>query len=389
MKSWKEALLTYSIQPIQQFRYTAGKNATDSSMIIDAMDLLYTEHLDGFCIVSSDSDFTRLSSRIRRAGSTVYGFGEKKTPPPSWAPATSSSTRRSSATWTTGTPLGQEDEQRTEERQPSCQAPPGRVEDSADESGYAILATIGSNIVKRMPEFDPRNYGYKKLGVIIQATQLFQRMERPAKKRAGNPCVLQGQRRRTRRNRARGRRKAEDESAGGGGGKRRRHPGGSSRCIPPQRSRYLFTRSSTSAPSFSLSSFRRLVRSWYRSGAVLSPAPRGELVYGRTCRASQRSSIVRPEGNFFPASRSPMYPMESPDLDGEIELGKAPGSCEPSSCCSAKISLTVCIPFRRRFHVPTSVGRAEEAPGFIVEERRLFTKSPRREISLSQSEYSR
>ncbi|MDI3486717.1 MAG: hypothetical protein PWQ50_1937 [Methanolobus sp.] len=78
--SWKESLLDHSIQPIQQFAYTTGKNATDSSLIIDAMDLLYTEKLDGFCIVSSDSDFTRLSQRIRESGLKVYGFGEKKTP---------------------------------------------------------------------------------------------------------------------------------------------------------------------------------------------------------------------------------------------------------------------------------------------------------------------
>ena len=80
LRGWKDVLLEQAIQPIQQFRYTVGKNATDSALIIDAMDLLYTEKLDGFCIVSSDSDFTRLASRIREAGLIVYGFGEKKTP---------------------------------------------------------------------------------------------------------------------------------------------------------------------------------------------------------------------------------------------------------------------------------------------------------------------
>ncbi|MGB7569572.1 MAG: NYN domain-containing protein [Chitinivibrionales bacterium] len=78
--SWKSVLLEYSIQPIQQFRYTTGKNATDSAMIIDAMDLLYAGHFAGFCLVSSDSDFTRLASRIRESGRSVYGFGERKTP---------------------------------------------------------------------------------------------------------------------------------------------------------------------------------------------------------------------------------------------------------------------------------------------------------------------
>ncbi|MDR2259294.1 MAG: NYN domain-containing protein, partial [Treponema sp.] len=80
LRSWKDRLLEYAIQPIQQFSYTSGKNATDSAMIIDAMDLLYSEKLDGFCIVSSDSDFTRLAARLRESGLTVYGFGEKKTP---------------------------------------------------------------------------------------------------------------------------------------------------------------------------------------------------------------------------------------------------------------------------------------------------------------------
>src|SRR6056297_2171465 len=82
LKSWKDALLQHSIQPIQQFGYTRGKNATDSAMIIDAMDLLYTEKFDGFCIISSDSDFTKLAARIRESGLVVYGFGERKTPEP-------------------------------------------------------------------------------------------------------------------------------------------------------------------------------------------------------------------------------------------------------------------------------------------------------------------
>jgi hypothetical protein len=94
LKSWKDQLLSQSIQPIQQFAYTTGKNATDAAMVIDAMDLLYSGRFDGFCLVSSDSDFTRLASRLRESGLTVYGFGERKTPKPSWPPATSSSTSR-------------------------------------------------------------------------------------------------------------------------------------------------------------------------------------------------------------------------------------------------------------------------------------------------------
>jgi NYN domain len=97
LRGWKDVLLEQAIQPIQQFRYTVGKNATDSALIIDAMDLLYTEKLDGFCIVSSDSDFTRLASRLREGGLTVYGFGEKRLPNHLSARATSSSIQKSSA----------------------------------------------------------------------------------------------------------------------------------------------------------------------------------------------------------------------------------------------------------------------------------------------------
>jgi hypothetical protein len=90
LRSWKDRLLANAIQPIQQFSYTTGKNATDSAMIIDAMDLLYSEKLDGFCIVSSDSDFTRLAARLRESGCTVYGFGKKKPPKPLLRSATNS-----------------------------------------------------------------------------------------------------------------------------------------------------------------------------------------------------------------------------------------------------------------------------------------------------------
>jgi uncharacterized LabA/DUF88 family protein len=94
LKGWKDVLHKMAIQPVQQFSYTSGKNATDSALIIDAMDVLHTGRVDGFCLVSSDSDFTRLATRIREAGLVVYGFGERKTPEPLWRRATSSSTRR-------------------------------------------------------------------------------------------------------------------------------------------------------------------------------------------------------------------------------------------------------------------------------------------------------
>ena len=179
LKGWKEVLLQYSIQPIQQFSYTYGKNATDSAMIIDAMDLLYTDKFDGFCIVSSDSDFTKLASRIREAGLFVYGFGEKKTPEPFVSACDKfifTEVLRSKDDDTekikrkTSTELKQDTKLVNLLR--------NAVEASSDDSGWAPLASVGSNIAKQAPEFDPRNYGYKKLGELVTATKLFHIEER-------------------------------------------------------------------------------------------------------------------------------------------------------------------------------------------------------------------
>ena len=179
LRSWKEVLLLLSIQPIQQFRYTVGKNATDAAMIIDAMDLLYTNKFDGFCIVSSDSDFTKLASRIRESGLVVYGFGERKTPEPfvsacdkfiytevltSKEDDTLSIKRKSANALKQDTKL--------------VNLLRNAVEASSDDSGWAHLAPMGSTIAKQAPEFDPRNYGYKKLGELVAATKLFQIEER-------------------------------------------------------------------------------------------------------------------------------------------------------------------------------------------------------------------
>jgi len=178
LKGWKQILLEYAIQPYQQFRYTVGKNATDSAMIIDAMDLLYTEKLDGFCIVSSDSDFTRLASRIREAGLIVYGFGELKTP----------KAFVGACDKFTFTEILRKDEPTVSSQKKSTKELKGdtrlvnllrnAVEDSADEDGWAYLANVGQNIANQAPEFDPRNYGYKKLGELIGAVQLFDKDER-------------------------------------------------------------------------------------------------------------------------------------------------------------------------------------------------------------------
>jgi uncharacterized LabA/DUF88 family protein len=179
LRSWKEVLLEYSIQPIQQFGYTKGKNATDSAMIIDAMDLLYTGRFHGFCIVSSDSDFTKLASRIRESGLFVYGFGEKKTPS-----AFVSACDKFIYIEVLRAKINENEsiakKSMTELKRDArlVRLLRNAVEASSDESGWAHLATTGSNIAKQSPEFDPRNYGYIRLGELLAATKLFDFEER-------------------------------------------------------------------------------------------------------------------------------------------------------------------------------------------------------------------
>ncbi|MBM3163620.1 MAG: NYN domain-containing protein [Chlorobi bacterium] len=179
LKSWKELLLQHSIQPIQQFGYTKGKNATDSAMIIDAMDLLYTGKFDGFCIVSSDSDFTKLASRLRESGLTVYGFGEKKTPSPFVSACDKfiyTELLRAKINENEVIVKKTAAEMKMDSR--LVRLLRNAVESSSDESGWAHLATLGATIAKQQPEFDPRNYGYGKLGELIRATTLFEVNER-------------------------------------------------------------------------------------------------------------------------------------------------------------------------------------------------------------------
>ncbi|MBZ4219239.1 MAG: NYN domain-containing protein [Chlorobium sp.] len=179
LRSWKEVLLEYSIQPIQQFGYTKGKNATDSAMIIDAMDLLYTGKFHGFCIVSSDSDFTKLASRIRESGLYVYGFGEKKTPS-AFVSACDKfiyiEVLRAKTNENESIAKKSMVELKRDTR--LVRLLRNAVEASSDESGWAHLATTGSNIAKQSPEFDPRNYGYIRLGELLTATKLFDFEER-------------------------------------------------------------------------------------------------------------------------------------------------------------------------------------------------------------------
>jgi len=179
LKGWKEVLLEYSIQPIQQFGYTSGKNATDSALIIDAMDLLYTNKFDGFCIVSSDSDFTKLASRIREAGLFVYGFGEKKTPKAFVSACDKfifTEVLRSKDDYSEKIKRKTSNELKKDTKLVNLLR--NAVEASSDDSGWAHLASVGSNVAKQAPEFDPRNYGYKKLGELASATNLFQIQER-------------------------------------------------------------------------------------------------------------------------------------------------------------------------------------------------------------------
>ncbi len=174
LKSWKEVLLEHSIQPMQQFAYTKGKNATDSALIIDAMDLLYTNNFNGFCIVSSDSDFTKLASRIRESGLLVYGFGEQKTPSAFvsacdkfiYTEVLRAKTNESDA-------IAKKSSKELKQDTKLVHMLRNAVEASSDESGWAQLGPVGSNLAKQSSEFDPRNYGYGKLGELVAATKLF------------------------------------------------------------------------------------------------------------------------------------------------------------------------------------------------------------------------
>ena len=176
LKGWKDTLLEHSIQPMQQFAYTRGKNATDSAMIIDAMDLLYTDNFDGFCIVSSDSDFTRLASRLRESGLAVYGFGEKKTPKPFVAACD-----RFIFTEVLRAKSGGGDSSKAKPTQ-DLKRDKGHlanlfrnaIDAYSDDDGWAQLGPVGSYMAKQAPEFDSRNYGYPKLRDLVDAMGLFE-----------------------------------------------------------------------------------------------------------------------------------------------------------------------------------------------------------------------
>jgi hypothetical protein len=194
--SWKKVLQKYAIKPVQQFAYTTGKNATDSTLIIDAMDLLYTRNFNGFCLITSDSDFTGLAMRLREEGLTVLGFGEKKTPE-AFRNAChkfvfTEVLRPSAATEPSELARKAENDQRTPQSPPTIEIADTEqefpkkfvltaLEQSSDDAGWANLGTFGSYLTKLQPDFDSRLYGYKKLSDLVKAKkELFVTEERQA-----------------------------------------------------------------------------------------------------------------------------------------------------------------------------------------------------------------
>ena len=161
LAGWKDQLHRYAIQPIQQFSYTRGKNSTDSAFIIDAMDLLYAGKLDGFCLVSSDSDFTRLATRLREAGKIVYGLGERKTPEPFIA-ACDKFVFFEVLKKTDQAIAGVADVPDLKELLIHA------INETARDGGWASLSAVGSFISKNNASFDPRNYGFTKLGELVR-----------------------------------------------------------------------------------------------------------------------------------------------------------------------------------------------------------------------------
>lgn len=207
LASWKPLLLENAITPVQQYGYTTGKNSTDSAMIIDAMDILYTGQVDGFVLVSSDSDFTRLAIRLREAGKKVYGMGERKTPNPFivacdkfvYIEVIRSAAEKAKAEEVKGeeprqekAPKAKKPAKKKEEAAPAPATAPeppepeskvpkavveliaDAVETMADEDGYAFMGDLGNLLVKKQPDFDPRNFGFSKLTQLVRYLPRFE-----------------------------------------------------------------------------------------------------------------------------------------------------------------------------------------------------------------------
>ena len=182
LTKWKNLLLENAITPIQQYAYTTGKNATDSAMIIDAMDILYSEKVNGFCLVSSDSDFTRLATRLREAGMQVIGIGEKKTPNPFIVSCDkfiyieiirNQSEKKEGSIEKDMTKESLDKITRKEINLIST-----TISDLSDDDGWAFLGDVGSLLLKKQPNFDSRNYGFEKLTPLIKSIGNFELEQR-------------------------------------------------------------------------------------------------------------------------------------------------------------------------------------------------------------------
>jgi len=182
LASWKNVLLNYSITPIQQYNYTTGKNSTDSALIIDAMDILYSKNVDGFCIISSDSDFTRLAARLREAGMYVVGMGEKKTPTPFISACEKFKYLEVLAGSITN--INNIDEVLEKQQTPKEEGLASLgdliksiktiIKERSDEDGWANLGEVGKTLTMRYPDFDTRNYGHSKLSSFILSLNKFE-----------------------------------------------------------------------------------------------------------------------------------------------------------------------------------------------------------------------
>lgn len=184
VSGWKNVLLENAITPIQQYSYTSGKNSSDSALIIDAMDILYSGKVDGFCIISSDSDFTRLATRLREAGMKVFGIGQKKTPNPFIVACDKFIYMEIIPVF--GADPEEADTPKTKTSPPKPKALVDKVNketlkliahtinDIADENGWAFLGDVGNLLLKKQPNFDPRNYGFQKLTPLIKSLPQFE-----------------------------------------------------------------------------------------------------------------------------------------------------------------------------------------------------------------------
>lgn len=181
---WKNVLLNYSISPIQQYSYTIGKNATDAALIIDAMDILYSGQVDGFCIVSSDSDFTRLASRLREAGKYVLGMGEKKTPVPFISACEKFKYLEVLLQAIEPTPIKNGNTGKID-NQSLIDTLKIIINENSDDDGWAFLGEVGSILSKRNPDFDTRNYGFQKLTPLVSSLKQFEIQSR----KTSNPNI--------------------------------------------------------------------------------------------------------------------------------------------------------------------------------------------------------